>query len=635
MCGIAGYSTLHNAKKVNPALIDPMIASLTHRGPDDQGRAFFPQVALGHRRLSIIGLDDGQQPLANEDGTVVVVFNGEIYNYPQLRKELEAQGHTFRTRTDTEVLVHLYEEQGIDFVGRLNGMFAFALYDTKKNELFLARDRFGVKPLVYGQFNDAFYFASEIKALKTVPGFDAQVDWEAVGVYLGLFYIPDPWTAYQKVRKLRPGHFLRISRAGIEDREYFDLDFSRKNAIKQSEAEEQTVSLFRQSVERQLLSDVPVGVLLSGGMDSSSILAAASERISQTKSFTITFSEKEYNEGSVAAQWARAFDSPHQTFCFTEDDFCDRFLERQRHLDEPFALWCNVAMEGMAEFIHQQQYKVVLSGEGGDEVFCGYPTLNAAYFARYYRYLPSVVRKKVITPLVMNLPARSQQLPLSFMLKSFVRADHPDPKRNFFGFKEVVRQELWPLLLSDQGMNKVRGVDPARAFSQYYPKVRDWPLIDALSYLDFKVQLPGCLFFDKDNAFMSNSVELRVPFMDNDLVDFATRLPTNMRFHPIHLKRLLRQGFSRYLSRQGVPQGVLRHYRKRGFEVPGNIWIAHQRFSALLKSVLCQERIEQVGFFRYAEVKRMIDEQIALKENNERILQAIMSLNLFLERKEL
>ncbi len=633
MCGIAGYATIGTEQKIDPTYIDQMLTIMTHRGPDDAGSVTFPQVALGNRRLSIIDLAGGHQPIYNEDGSIVVVYNGEMYNFPELRQELERKGHVFSTNSDTEVLVHLYEEEGPDFVKRLNAMFSFALYDQNRQRLIIGRDRFGVKPLFYTYQNGCLSFASEIKSLKILPDFAPTLDPEAMAIFLDLYFIPDPWTIYQNVRRLKPGHYLMLSPEGFSEREYYDFDYTKKIQISQAEAEQELANLFRQAVQRQLIADVPVGVLLSGGMDSRSVLAAASEKHPEITTFTVTFDEKIYDEDDEASLWSRLYRSPHKTLTFSEAQFCQGLLSRQNHLDQPHAIWMNVAMEQLAHMIRESGFKVVLSGQGGDELFCGYPTIHAANIAQYYRWLPSVVRERMIKPAVQRLPAQASRLPLSFQLKSFVDADNPDIYRNFFGFKEVIRPKLWPGLLTPEGLNQIGSYDPFVAHQQHLDRVKGWHLVDALSYLDSKVFMPGNLFVGGDNAFMAASVEQRVPFLDNDLVDFACQLPVDLRFHPLKPKVLLRNAFKKHFPPPTDLNGEKpQRYRKSGFAIPSNIWLQQGgQFATMLQNILSPQRLGQTGFFRPEAVQKLLQEQMSMTANHERVLATITSLVLFLD----
>lgn len=636
MCGIAGYAALANGAPADPRLIGPMLDRLAHRGPDDRGSFASPRVVIGNTRLSIVDIAGGHQPIANEDGSVVVVCNGEIYNAPELRRTLEAKGHRFASRSDTEVLVHLYEEEGEDFLRSLNGMFALALYDRSRDCLLLARDRFGVKPLVYMADSDRLVFASEIKGLRAHPAFDARLSPEGLAVFLGLFYIPDPWTAYRNVRTLAPGHVLLVKPERIEERTYFAFDPCRKSPVGVDEAVTRTAGLLRQSVRRQLMADVPVGVMLSGGLDSRSMLYLANEAQPGTESFTITFEEKQFDEGGQAGDWARLLRSPHHPYRFTEAMFCDEHLERQAQLDQPYGLWCNTASASMARHIRDSGFKVVLGGEGGDELFLGYPTLQAAAAARYYALLPQALRDHLIKPLAKALPAGSGPLPLSFKIKSFVDADARDLHRTFFGFKEVIRQREWPSLLTAEARSLVDGIDPFIAFEQHQPAVEGLNWIDALAYFDLKVFLPGCNLFGMDSAFMAHSVELRVPFLDNDLADFAMSLEPEVRFALSQTKPVLRRALGDLVGPMAGTRrerGRIRSYSKAGFEIPHNTWLGHDRFRRFVCDALSPKRLVAGGFFQPSAVRRVLDDQLSGRANNERMLQAIMSLNLFLERQ--
>ena len=629
MCGIAGYARLDSEQSIEPSHLGSMLDSLRHRGPDDRGFCTFPRLAMGNTRLSIIDIEGGHQPITNEAGDVIVVYNGELYNAPELRNELITKGHRFRTRTDTEVLVHLYEEDGPDFLKRLNGMFALSIYDMRSESLLIARDRHGVKPLFWFERNGLVAWASEIKALKHLPEFEDALSPEGLSTFLGLMYIPDPWTIYSRVSKLKPGHFIYVDREGLSVQEYYDLDFRQKLDIDAREADDQMAGLLRTAVRRQMLSDVPVGVLLSGGLDSRAILAAASEINPGLPSFTVGFSETLFNEGTEAAYWASAFGSAHNELLFGEDDFCRRILRRQKHQDEPYGLWCEVAMEALAQKIHETGTKVVLSGEGGDEIFLGYPTIHAANFARLYRLLPDLIRRRLIRPVVNALPAGKGRLPFSFIAQSFVNSDHPDIVRTFFGFKEVVRYEDWPRLLTPEALALIGDIDPAISFFQYKDKISDLHLVDGLSYLDAKVFLPGCSFVGNDNAYMAHSVESRVPMTDNDLVEFAISLPVSTRFSPTKLKVIPRRALPRHFP-PPYAKGQ-RRYHKAGFEVPTQVWLQNGKFGALLKRILSPERIARTGFFQPTAIRTILDDQLSGRRNNERVLQTIMSLVLFLD----
>ena len=633
MCGIAGYTSLPGDRPIDARYLGPMLKTIYHRGPDDHGTFFTDRVALANARLAIVDLKGGRQPIVNEDDSVVVVYNGEIYNHRELRAKLQALGHRFRTATDTEVIVHLYEEEGEAFIGQLDGMFAFALFDKARELLLVARDRFGVKPLFYSRAGDELRFASEIKALRVFPDFDSALSPEGVATALGLMFVADPWTAYRDVRRLRAGHFLRISRDGVEELPFADWHLGDKLSVTRGEAAEETAVLLRDAVRRQMIADVPIGVLLSGGLDSRTMALLASRERDDVQAFTISFDEADFDEGDAAADWAAAIGVTHHRMRFSEDDFCDHYVARQAHLDEPYSLWCNVASAQMAEQIHARGFKVVIGGDGGDELFLGYPTVNAAVIARWYRLLPALVRQQLIRPLARALPAGNDRLPVTFMAKSFVEADDPDLLRNFFGFKEVIRFKDWPGLLTPEALDLVGGIDPFIAHRQYLANVEGLEVVDALSYLDFRVFLPGVSLYGADNAYMASSVELRVPFLDNALADFAGRLPVDVRFDLLKVKPVLREALLRHiLARSDLGAKIaLKNYRKAGFEVPGSVWLRKQRFAALISEILGPKRIARGGFFRPDAVTGLLEEQLTGRQNNERVLQAICAMSLFLE----
>lgn len=631
MCGIAGLFDFESPNGITVEDILPMISALRHRGPDDQRGVAFPDGAFGSSRLSIVDLEGGYQPFVSEDGVLTLVGNGEIYNAPELRSFCESRGHRFRSESDLEVIVHLFEEEGEACWQRLNGMFAIALYDSRHRRLWLVRDRFGVKPLFFSLSQQRIAFASEIKALK-VAGVPLTLDEEALAVYLGLFFIPDPWTIYRDIRTLPPGQVLSLSPEGSRQFSYADFDFSRPRAIGAAAAEEELIHLFQQAVKRQMMADVPVGVLLSGGLDSRSVLWVASRYQARTPSFTITFDQKEYSEQPLAAAWARYCGSPHFVLNVNDDMFCRYWLNRQRHLDEPYGIWCNVALEAMADLIHRQGLKVVLSGEGGDELFCGYPTLNAAYFSRWLQRLVPSGGCRTIARWAERLPAGKDRLPLSFQIKSFFSAQCEDIVRTFYRFKAVVPRSLWPNLLTPSAQKSLAPYDPFAAYEQHRHRTEGWSLADALSYLDLKVFLAGNLLPAADNAFMARSVELRVPFLDNDLAAWACRVPASLRFHLWGTKRLPRRALRRFLTRDAQGKAWREpRYRKLGFEVPAAYWMEGGPFADQLTSVLDRRRLERTGFFQPDAVQSLMREQREGRRNHERKLQAISSLVLFLD----
>jgi asparagine synthase (glutamine-hydrolysing) len=625
MCGITGISSLSVDKILNQELIIPLSDGIIHRGPDESGSFISDHLLLAIRRLSIIDLNTGSQPIYNEDKTIVVVYNGEIYNYLELRNDLISKGHKFATHSDTEVLVHLYEQEGIKFLSRLNGMFAFAIYDLMKRRLFIARDRYGVKPLFYSFENGLFAFCSEIKPLSTFHNRKKEINLQALSNYLTFSFVAEPWTIFKGIHRLPAGHYIIHDHNGLEIKKYFDLDFSQKIKITKSEAEIELSRLFIQAVERQLISDVPVSLMLSGGLDSRSILAATMKSGKKISSFTITYKEQLFDESDQASYWANFFKSDHYKMLYNESIFCSQLLQRQKHIGEPYGFFCDTAYYALAEYIKSKGIKVILSGAGGDELFAGYPTLNAAFLMNIYNKIPQVFTNLFIKNIINLLPAGKGNLPLSFKLKSFVNANDKNIYRAFLKFKEVITSKLKSKLFRGTPFEFINEYDPFVVYEQYLENIIDFELIDSLSYLDFKVFLGGNLFFSGDNEFMAASVEQRVPFIDNDLIQFSLSLPAKLKFHPLKLKLLLKSSLEKNIIdyRKNPPKKT---YKKIGFEIPIIPWLKNGCFNKIVKDQLLNN-----DYFNKYETNKIVESHNNGKSNNERIIQNLLSLKIFLD----
>jgi asparagine synthase (glutamine-hydrolysing) len=628
MCGIAGFRTRSAAVGDNADLLSQMLDRLRHRGPDHKGVYCDKAVGLGNQRLKVIDIEGGDQPIANEDGSVSVVYNGEIYNFRELRKDLVARGHFFKTRCDTEVLVHLYEEYGRDMLPLLNGMFAFALYDRNLDALLVARDRFGVKPLFYTQTNAGFFFASEIGALRLVPGFDCALDYQAVSIFLAQMYIPQPWSVFANTKRLRAGHYLWVTADRAEEHCYSDFDLASKEKMSAGEAREEVIRLLSASVERQLVADVPVGIFLSGGLDSTSLLVMANKLGSRLSSFTLSYEEQAYDENERASRWASRFADKHHRVVMSERDFLDRLQSRMAHNGEPLGPWITVGSQMLAEQAAANGFKVALNGAGGDEFFCGYPTLNAAVAAKAYGLVPRALREGVIVPLVNRLPAGEGALPLAHKLKLFAGALDKDPYRTFFNFKMVTGPRQYGHLLSGDARAQLEPHSPYAAFEQYRDRIAGWSLIDALSYLDIKTFMEGSVLHLSDNASMSASLEERVPFLDNELVDFACKIPNHINFKISQVKPVLKKGVRDYLEKNSAPD-LIKGYRKLGFELPGNAWIRSGELQHFLSDNLLSG---DQSFFNPHAVREVLDDHIQGRRNNERVLQTMLGMVYFLRQ---
>lgn len=628
MCGIAGFVSESLVSDAGHQRLKGMLSGIAHRGPDHTATYFNDGVALGNQRLKIIDLEGGDQPKFNRDKSIAVVFNGEIYNFPELRDSLVSKGYEFTSRSDTEVIAHMFDEYGTDSFKMLNGMFAIAIHDRKADRVLLARDRFGIKPLFYGQIQGDWHFCSELKPLVGLDGFNGKIDYEALSIYLSQMYIPQPWTVYDGARRLRAGHYLELSQGRLSEHQYYDLDFSKKDKISREECKEQLVHFLSRSVKKHLLSDVPIGMFLSGGVDSCSVLALGMHEGGSLDSYTLYFEEKAYDEIGVARTAADYFQSKHFGVLMREDDFLGLLPERHAHSAEPVGPWINVGKQFLSRFVTDQGLKVVLNGAGGDELFCGYPTVNASILSRFYQKLPSSLRG-LTSSLVNRLGAGEGALPLAFMAKSFVNAQEDSWVRTFMNFKGTIQPRDYSRFFVEPVAKRLGETGPYRAFEQYSDKLEQLHPVDAMQYLDIKCFLEGSILFLGDNATMACSLEERVPFLENDLVDFACRIPVEHKFELRRVKPLLRDAMGDYLMSQGA-KNVLREARKKGFELPGNKWSREGKLGSVLDEVF--QAPEVSDFLDSSHVNRLVQEHRAGKSNHERQLQALCGLASFLRK---
>ena len=627
MCGIVGSIAISpRAKNLSGSELKKMSDLLSHRGPDDERFFQFQGVSLGHRRLSIIDLQGGAQPIFNEDRSICVILNGEIYNYQELSAQLERQGHVFSTQSDTEVLVHLYEQHGLGFLPLLNGMFALALYDSKMERLLLARDRFGVKPLFYAKDQGRLLFSSELRALKGGLGFEPELNSQALSNYLMLSFVPEPHSIYSGINRLPAGHCMTLGLEHETTHCFADFNFKNKLRIGKQEAAEEALRLFRQAVQRQMVADVPISTLLSSGLDSRSILSALVKGGHSTTAFTLSYAEKSFDEAAGAGSWAAAYGVPHQLIHFQESDFLAMVDERLAQFAEPYGFLCDVGFVHLAKAVRAQGFKVCLSGAGGDELFAGYPTLNAGMAMRSYSKLPGWFRRGLVGSLIQALPAGSGRLPLRFQLKSFNDACSPDLFRAFLLFKQVVSPEQARQLFKNGPLESMVLPDPIEVYEQYRERTAGLHPVDAMSYLDLKVFMGGNVLFSGDHEFMAAGVEQRFPFLDNDLVDFATSLPVEVRFSLFSLKGILKRALGQLAAEDGIGAP---YYNKMGFEIPVQDWMRRGGFASRMDSVLMNSRFLNAAF-----CEQMLKQEREGKENRDRLLQNVYSLGRYLEHRK-
>ncbi len=608
MCGICGIVALNGERSFSREDLQAMANAIRHRGPDDQGELISGPVGLGFRRLSIIDLGGGHQPMANEDGTVWIVFNGEIYNHAQLRPELERRGHRYATTSDTETIVHLYEEFGEDCVKQLRGMFGFAIWDIPRKRIFCARDRLGIKPFYYTISGGNFAFGSEIKALFELPGIRAALNRKSLPEFFALGYLSAEETMFENVRKLMPGHRLTLDLTGGAARpkieQYWDLDISRA-AQPRTEAEyiAQFRELFEDTVRLHLMSDVPLGVFLSGGLDSSAIAAVMSSlRRDRIQTFSVGYAEDEFSELPYARIVAKHVGAEYNEVILGPNDFFSSLPNLIWHEDEPLVWPSSVALHFVSK-LASEKVKVVLTGEGGDEIFAGYlkyrVTLwNMSGGPAYRKFTPAALQNLIRNTLGSNLLPDAVRRKLRH---SFLYYPARFEKIYFDNFYSVFPQDEQSRMLTPDLIEELRGSD-AYANSMHFllPEGGGRTLLDRLLYLDIKTYLVE-LLMKQDQMSMSTSLESRVPFLDHQLVEFAMGIPAQHKVRYASGKHLLKQSMVGRL-----PNEIL-YRNKKGFPTPIKPWLRNQLFDKL-STILTDGRLAGRGIVRHDFVKRLLEE---------------------------
>jgi asparagine synthase (glutamine-hydrolysing) len=607
MCGIAGFFALDGAPRSLPGVLDAMCTAMTHRGPDDQGTLERGPVGLGMRRLSIIDVGGGHQPIANEDGSVWVVFNGEIYNHPELRETLMARGHRFATRSDTEVIVHLYEDHGEDFVKHLNGMFAIALWDAAREKLILARDRMGEKPLYYATIEEQLLWGSELKCLLAHPAVPRRLSLPALSRYLQLEYVPAPHSILEGVHKLPPAHLLVAERGETRVFPYWRLDLTpTPQAPSEAEALEELKERLDVAVRRRLLSEVPLGVFLSGGIDSSTIAALAARHApGRLKTFSIGFEDPSFDESGHARAVARHLGTDHHEDILSPARLIDLVPDLTRLLDEPFGD-ASVMPTFMLSRFAREHVTVALGGDGGDELFAGYPTYQAQKLATVYDALPGPLRALVggAGRLVAGgLPVSTNNLSLDFKLKKFTGAlDAPALERHL--------QWLGSFSPADQAGLLSAEVRASLAGDDLYSEARAvWGASasnDAIArylHLDASTYLPDDILVKVDRASMATSLEVRAPFLDHTLVEFVAGLPSHYKLQGMTTKHLLKRAAADMLP------GPILARPKKGFGIPVAKWFQGELRSMML-DVFSPARLREAGLFEVSAVQRLVKEHL-------------------------
>ncbi|MFH0962846.1 MAG: asparagine synthase (glutamine-hydrolyzing) [Planctomycetota bacterium] len=627
MCGICGIYSLSGRSEIEARVLEEMTAKLTHRGPDDAGMMLAPGAGLGIRRLKVIDLETGHQPIENETGTLATVYNGEVYNYRELRVELEARGHRFRTRTDTEVILHLYEERGPDALDSLNGMFAIAIYDRERRALFLARDRMGIKPLYYGVFGDLLLFGSEPKSILCHPrARGVEIRPEALAEYLANEFIAAPRTIFRDLSKLEAGHYLIAQDGRIETRRYWERRGAQDTEARSPvEAERRLEELLLDSVRRRLIADVPVGVFLSGGIDSSTIAALACRvHNGPVRTFSVGFEDPSFDESPYAKLAADSLGTDHYHTVMTARHLQDALHDVVGLLDEPLGDASIIPTYLLSKFT-REHVTVALAGDGGDELFAGYPTYIAHRIAKGYRALPELIRTRVFARAVRALPVSKRNFSLDFMAKRFLAGvELPPVERHMTWMGSFTPGEIRALLRPDfAGDCAVAGVyqaaeEEARLASTGTP-------LEMAQRIDLRMYLEEDILVKTDRASMANSLEVRVPYLDHRIVEFALGLPMRWKLHGVTTKWILKRIAQRYLPARIV------HRPKKGFGIPVARWLDGD-LKSWAAELLSETRLARQGIFDPAAVTKLLADHHANRRDNRKGLWTILIFQLWYSR---
>jgi len=623
MCGIAGYAALDPRRPLDGGPVRSMLRCIAHRGPDDEGVFDAPGIVLGHRRLSIIDIEGGHQPLSGAAADTVCVCNGEIYNYRELRSELEASGHRFRTESDIEVAAFAYDAWGLDFLDRLDGMFAIAIWDGARRRLVLARDRMGEKPLYWAVAGDTLVFGSEMTAVLAHGGVDFEVEPAALQSYLALEYVPAPRTILRDVSKLEPGTRLVLEDGRIDVRPYWKLE-PRPPATRRSyeDATAELRILLQDAVRSRLVSDVPLGIFLSGGLDSSAVAAFAA-REGSLETFSIGFEESSFDESRYAREVAARIGSHHHERIVRGSEMPDLVPNIARMLDEPLGDASILPTSVLSAFA-RESVTVALGGDGGDEVFAGYPMHQAQRVARWTGMVPAGIHRAV-DGLAAHLPVSHRNFSAGFKLRSFLRGSaSPPPLNHALWMSSFSPAEQRALMTPDMlaAANPDRVFDP---FSSAWATSNGAPLLARAAHLDAVTYLPNDILMKVDRASMAVGLEVRAPFLAREVIDFAFSLPDAFRMRGITGKRILRDAVADLL-----PASVLGR-PKKGFGMPVAAWLMGP-LRPLAEDMLSRERVAREGWFQPEEVGRLLHEHHEGKADHRKPLWTLLVFELWRER---
>ena len=589
MCGIVGFV---GARADMDEILQAMMDRIVHRGPDGEGRFVDGQVALGHRRLSIIDLEGGKQPMFNEDGSLVVVFNGEVYNFQELREQLLAAGHTFATRSDTEVLLHGYEEWGKEMLDRLRGMFTFALWDSRAKTLLLARDHFGIKPLYYYQNPETgtLMFGSEIKSFLAHPEFQKELNRDQLELYLSYQYSPGEDTFFKGVKKLLPAHWLEWKDGTVTVQRYWEPSFAPDHSLTLEQWEDEISDAMKESVSAHKIADVEVGSFLSSGVDSSYMAALANV----DKTFTVGFADKQYDETDYAREFSQHIGVKNFAYRITPEEYWANLGKIQYHMDEPLADAASVALY----FVNREasrQVKVCLSGEGADEFFGGYNIYKEPFTVSWYDRLPLWLRRAV--------GSVAECLPPVHGVNFLVRRSRPLEER-YIGNTNLMDERRKKHLLKDY-----RGtVKPTDLSRKLFDKTKGQDAVTRMEFCDLNLWMVGDILLKADKMSMANSLELRVPFLDKKVFELARRIPTECKVNAAQTKIAMRGAAEKTIPARTADK------KKLGFPVPVRAWLRDEQYAGIVREAFNTPAAAE--FFNVKELNRMLDQHVSGKRDN-------------------
>jgi len=622
MCGFVGEFNF-NETKINENILRGMRDCLRHRGPDDSGIYCDKSIGLGFRRLSILDLTPtGHQPMSNEDGTIWIVFNGEIYNFQELRPSLEKKGHKFKSYTDTETIIHLYEEEGEQCIQKLRGMFAFAIWDSRREQLFIARDRIGKKPLKYYHDDAGIIFASELKALLRHPRVPRDMDPEAIHHYLTLQYVPAPLTGFRKIKKLKPGYFLLIRKNHIEEKEYWRLNYSSKTVKSEEEWKYDIIQKFEESVKLRLISDVPLGAFLSGGIDSSAVVAMMAKHSSgPVKTFSIGFNEATHNEMPYARTIAKQFGTDHTEF-IVEPKAVDILPKIVYHYEEPYADSSALPTYYLSEMT-RQNVTVALNGDGGDENFAGYERYPIFLFAEWMRRnVPSPVLKAI--ELMSGFTARIYPTTLTDRAHRFASSLEYSAARRYLEYMQYFSDELKATIYHSEFLSRKQKRKTSDLITEKFNESQTKDSLDQLLYTDITTYLPDDLLVKVDIASMAVSLEARSPLLDHQLMELTASIPPSLKIRGYQKKYIFRQAL-----RGIIPDEILDR-KKMGFGVPIEHWFRGS-LNNYIREHLLDGRFARRNIIRNDFVSDLIEKHIKGKVNYAYQLWALLMLELWFE----